>query len=261
MDFKDIIKEMNEYLKLPGISLSIIFLLSALRPISFISAGIIEKKFFSKEKLFIFYVINYFSLTFFFTVILYLLSELIPLNPDYYRNFIFMLTLFWVILGFFIVLCSMTTSISLLQSVKMISWLKNLVIIIYLLLTLFLFIGVYKDVFSVTGEIKSWKEFLVLGSILLFITLPLPTIIYPVAKLGDWYKRKITYWIDDKNNKWYLIHPVDKQVILVGDHPEYNLCKKTMFLKKEDLYEKEIHIEKEIAEVQDGEPADTNQHL
>ncbi|WP_342474692.1 hypothetical protein NST32_05230 [Bacillus sp. FSL L8-0215] len=241
MDFKDIIKDLSEFLKIPGISLPIIFLLSALKPISFISAGIIEKKFFSKEKLFIFYVFNYFSLTVFLTVIFYLFYELIPLNPDYYRNYVFILTWFWMILGFFIVLCSM--NISFLQRVKMITWLKNLIIIIYLLLTFFLFIGVYNDVFSVAGEVKSWKEFLVLVSILLFITLPLPTIIYPAAKLGDWYKQKTTYWIDDKNNKWYLIHPVDKQVILVGDHKDYNLCNKTMFLKKEDLYEKTIHIE------------------
>ncbi|MEH7650837.1 hypothetical protein, partial [Bacillus safensis] len=192
-------------------------------------------------------------------IIFYLSSELIPLNPDYYRNYIFVLTSFWAILGFCIVLCNMYTSF--VRSVKRISWLKNLVIIIYLSLTAFLFIGAYNDVFSLVGEVKSWKGLLVIGSTLFVLTLPLPAVIYPVAKLGDWYKRKTTYWIDDKNNKWYLIHPVDKQVILLGDHREYNLCKKTMFLKKEDLYGKTIHIEKEIEEVQDGEPADTDRHL
>lgn len=52
-------------------------------------------------------------------------------------------------------------------------------------------------------------------------------------------------FIEDENNQvWYILHPINKEVILVGNESEPTLCIETIIMKLEDLYKVPIKIEK-----------------
>ncbi|WP_254505649.1 hypothetical protein [Bacillus altitudinis] len=240
MDINEILKGLKEYYKIPSIVVTLIIVFSAIRPISFISAGIVEKKFFSKEKLFFFNAVKHIFHTLLWTIILYTGATfiLIKINEDAKVSIL--------ILGQFIWLLIQSTFTNKESKISRIitsnKWLKCIVVILFFACFLCFYLAFYNMVLAIDNG-GTFKEVLVIGLILFIITLPVPSIMKPIFKCIKWYTDRVLYWEDKEKNKWYLIHLIDKNSFLVGDHKDYILCKKTKLLKKEDLYGKTFHIE------------------
>ncbi|MGK9488521.1 hypothetical protein [Bacillus pumilus] len=243
MDINEVLKVIKEYYKVPSIVVAIFFLFKSIKPISFISAGILEKKFFSKEKLFIFKTGKYIIHTLFCTIILYIGATFvsIKINGDF--------MIFLLYLGEFLLLLIVSTytnkETSVSKSITSNKWLKSLVIILFIACFLCFYFTFYNMVLAIDFDHQSYKEVLVIGLMLFILTLPVPLIMKPVSIFLNWYTNRVLYWEDNEKNKWYLIHLIDKSSFLVGDHRDYISCQRTMLLKKEDLYGKTLHIEKE----------------
>lgn len=241
MDLKEFIKEISEYIKIPGIVLPIIFFLGTLKPISFISAGIVERKFFSKEKLFFFKTGKLFLHTLLWACVMFSGATfmLVDINENVFLVMLFLGELLWLL-----ILSTQTNKESgIPKKVASNKLWKFTVVISFFVCLLFVYCSTYKMFLNIDNG-GTFRGALVIGLILFLLTLPVPFLMKPVLILLEWYETKGLYWEDNEKNKWYLIHLIDKNSFLVGDNKDYILCNKTMLLKKEDLYGKIIKVEK-----------------
>lgn len=243
MELKEILKGMNEFFKIPGIVLSIFFFLSAFKPVSFFSAGLVERKFFSKEKLFVFNAVKYIFQLLIWAFIIYFFATLFKSSKiKLSGNFIFWMAIAAEFIWFLILFMYTNKENKLVQIITSKKWSKLIIIFLFIVCLLCCYSGFYNMVleFDIGG---TFEGILAIVVTLFITTLPVPFIMKPVSHLLNWYTNKVLYWEDDEKNKWYLIHLIDKNSFLVGDHKDYISCKKTKLLKKDDLYEKTIHIE------------------
>ncbi|MGR8013580.1 hypothetical protein ACU6IJ_06345 [Bacillus sp. RM3] len=255
MNSIEIFKELTGYLKIPSIVVTFFVIFSTIKPISFISAGVIEQKFFSKDKLFVYKTGKCILVTVLWMFVLYSGATFILI--DIYVGILFTAMVIAGLLLLLIYDYNNNVGIDILnQKIRSHSWLQILMIFMFFALFLCFYIGFYKMFLEL--NINSLNGMLVLGFVLFIVTLPIPFILKPISEFGNWYTYKVPYWLDNEGNKWYIIHPLDRNVLLLGDNKNYNKCKETMILKKEDIHGKKVYIEEYY--IQNNELVDdTNQ--
>ena len=119
---------------------------------------------------------------------------------------------------------------------------KIFMVCLYLLLLFIFYIQVY-----LLLAFPQFKEFDMLTAAILmfFITCTaIPVITGIVFKSINLTYEKHVFIEDEDKNEWFILHPISKEVILLGDKYDPRLCTKTMVVKLEDLYKKPIKVYK-----------------
>ncbi|RPK11627.1 hypothetical protein [Bacillus subtilis] len=83
--------------------------------------------------------------------------------------------------------------------------------------------------------------FILIASFL--IALPTPFFLRPISKFIGWTKEENVYLMHD-DTKWYVLYPINKELILLGNNSNPKRCDKTKILKLEDFHNKTLFLEK-----------------
>jgi hypothetical protein len=239
----------------------IFFTLSKIQPISMFTANIIEKRLFSKEKRLIISIIQYIFKSLIWSFILYTIATLMSLID--YSNFskyiIFFISCFIIATELLLLLYLYLNDLkqnderdgskfySKMIKLKNMSMQKRLIIfVIYVLsvnLSLGLLIGYSMSIIPLDKSIM----YLLSTYVFTFIfSLFIPLLINPALKNINWDKgKKIAYIIDNTlNENWYILYPISKGYILLGDNKDEFSCTKQRILKLESLIDNEtIYLE------------------
>ncbi|AUS10702.1 hypothetical protein P5630_14460 [Bacillus subtilis] len=86
------------------------------------------------------------------------------------------------------------------------------------------------------------NEIMALLLISFFFSCYIPILFQPFKKI---YEPSKNVYIEYEGDKWYILHAINKDYLLLGNESDHKSCSTTMIKKKENLYDKPIEIEVE----------------
>ncbi|KXZ21822.1 hypothetical protein P4T89_03570 [Bacillus nakamurai] len=242
------------------------------RPITLLSANAFEKKLFSKEKLFLLMSWQHFWQTMLWMCVF--LSFTISLNVQKWainQKLSSTVGSIAIVVGELIFFLILAVKDSKKENSK---WniLKSKPMKIVLSILFILCLGVFYisfDGFIVGSALqeKGWNKFILLLIFPFFISLPIPFLMKPISRFIEWSKEMNIYIIsvnedrqqeevtqdvqndvptdvdDKKRVHWYILHPINKEFILLGNNANRKLCTETKIIKFEELCDTTMFIE------------------
>ncbi|MDZ5669676.1 hypothetical protein [Bacillus stercoris] len=236
------LNELLSYFEAPSYVISLVgivlYLIRILHPITLFSSNVVEKKLFSKERLFFVAVCKYFAYGLYFGILFFCLS--ISFNDSFgwtYNEVRNDVSLVFIALIIMFSLIANEIRIIKARSNKAI---KLLVFLLYLIASFTFYINSALLIFFSEYENSRWQIFALL--ILFLICAAIPFISIPVIKFINGSTKKAVYIRDKNNKKWFILHPINKEIVLLGDNSDPKRCEKTMFKKIEDIYNEPITL-------------------
>ncbi len=234
----------------PTITITSIFiavnLFKVFQPITMFSSVIFEQKLFSKEKMFFVKLCRYIFYTLFWMITFTFLGETLREKLKWEYNEIWSAvseSLIFVIVIFLVSLSVITKPERKLFKLKSNNYFKIFMVCLYLLLLFIFYIQIY--LLLAFPQFKEEFDMLIAAILMFFITCTaIPVITGTVFKSINLTYEKHVFIEDEDKNEWFILHPISKEVILLGDKYDPRLCTKTMVLKLEDLYKKPIKVYK-----------------
>ncbi|MEC1580335.1 hypothetical protein P9D48_03225 [Bacillus subtilis] len=276
-----IVKDFLNQLGLPEYIVAAVLLLNLLfvswKPITAISSNILERKLYTKEKLFI--LKSYFHLwNSVFWMVLFLSGAIIINPPEWLTNNGHAITYFVLIFGELILLFIIALNekdnekdneknnekensesavnehtndkIKALQTFVHRSYnffkgnLKRrlLLTVIFMLCLIIFYVSSNLYLINSSSYFKGSSRiiFILIASFL--IALPTPFFLRPISKFIGWTKEENVYLMHD-DTKWYVLYPINKELILLGNNSNPKRCGKTKILKLEDFHNKTLFLE------------------
>ncbi|WP_307892584.1 hypothetical protein [Bacillus swezeyi] len=233
------------------------------RPITLLSANIFEKKLFSKERLFLLMSWSHLWQTAFWTSVFFSIVNLTGV-PKWTAetNSSTLVSTVAVFLGellfLLIFLVNNKVDSRFLNFFKE-YWARCLLAVAFVIcLSIFYFALNGLIVGNIEGENQVDKLIAILVLSFSF-SLPIPALMKPVSKLIEWSKEKHIFIKEeseqeshhntptseeshDKGN-WYVLHAINKELILLGNNSNPKLCTETKIIKIEELCDKKMFIE------------------
>ncbi|UZD75319.1 hypothetical protein [Bacillus siamensis] len=242
------------------------------RPITLLSANAFEKKLFSKEKLFLLMSWQHFWQTMLWMCVF--LSFTISLNVQKWainQKLSSTVGSIAIVVGELIFFLILAVKDSKKENPK---WniLKSKPMKIVLSVLFILCLGVFYisfDGFIVGSALqeKGLNKFILLLIFPFFISLPIPFLMRPISRFIEWSKEMNIYIIsvnedrqqegvtqdvqnevptdlgDKKRIRWYILHPINKEFILLGNNANRKLSTETKIIKFEELCDTTMFIE------------------
>lgn len=225
------LSELLSYFEAPSYVISLVgialYLIRILHPITLFSSNVVEKKLFSKERLFFVVVCKYFAYGLYFGILFFCLS--ISFNDSFgwtYNEVRNDVSLVFIALIIMFSLIANEIRIIKARSNKAI---KLLVFLLYLIASLTFYINSALWIVFSEYENSRWLIFALL--ILFLICAAIPFISIPVIKFINGSTKKVVYITDENNEDWFILHPINKEIVLLGDNSDPKRCEKTMFIK------------------------------
>jgi hypothetical protein len=247
-------------LKIIGISNSTIFIISSsvviflykLRPVSIFSATTLEKKLYIKEKMVLINFFKYLVISVYVFVILFGISlfmvEHLFYNHALYEVVSFILLLTASIIYLYQMIYDDLKKISaklIIHSRKMTEYqMKYLIFTCFILALIGSFLFMLSDLSHQLDKLDESKNIILIGKIIgsLLFSLIVPLIVYPSLKFSGLNKNQnVTFIL--KNETWFILYPINKDYILVGNNPKSSMCTRNKAIKREELFENEFNIE------------------
>ncbi|WP_079478075.1 hypothetical protein [Halobacillus salinus] len=255
-------KELLSIFSLPVTILPLILLLIKLAPISHLTADSVENAMFSKEKRWIIRTVKYIYRSLQFTIILFAMSTIISETGLYkwilYSGegiFAFLIIFAEFIFFYFVIVNDenikkkIKNKIVYIFVIKLIN--KNESVFNNVLLVSFITIILltYSFILAITDaelNIFSTRGFLIKLSVAFILSLTIYPLVQPGLILNKWMnvKRESTF-IKEGNEIWYILHPIGKEKVLLGDGKSPDSCEKKKIMQTESLVGKTIYIEKD----------------
>ncbi|MGD6968549.1 hypothetical protein ACQCVP_19195 [Rossellomorea vietnamensis] len=253
----ELLKEILSNFGVPGVIISIILIILRTRPITLLSASPIEMKLATKEKRFYIRALRSLSEILIYLLALLTITDYFFSNDKYYYPVLSGLLTF-VVVGVLIgILILDLFNKSILDLIKDFS--KGKQMFIYLLFLVYIvicfllpayYIGtqVYSNIYS--EELTRTEQIGAFVALALFYFVFIIAIYGPVIKtiyrfLG-FNKNIFQNLVVKKNNKtWFIFHPIDKELFLLGNKSTINNCSEFIFIERAELYKEEILV-KEI---------------
>lgn len=211
--------------------------LSKAELVSVITAQNLEKKLLSKEKNFINKTFRYLFNVFIFTLIIFSVANLIKGSYNFWVA-LSLLLISELIIMYFI---SKNTNITF-KSFKQTSLKFDIMLFfIFFLLVIFGFAMFVSEIFMVSdNKSQNFTIFITALIISFMFSIALPLIVKPGLKTINWYNEKTVYIIED-GQKWFILHPINNDSILLGNSKTPNECTKNKLINKEYLLNKIIY--------------------
>ncbi|WP_426982451.1 hypothetical protein ACP059_11075 [Bacillus cabrialesii] len=230
---------------IPTVVISIVFLVinifKVFQPITLLSSNIFEQKLFSKERLFFVKFCKYLLYALAWMCIFYSISETLRDKLKWDYNEVVSICSQIILGGIFLFLVIVNEIqnpnrwFSKLKSKKLF---KIIIVTIYLTSLFTFYIQFYLLI-----AFPQFKDLgMLIAVIIMFYVLcsAIPFISIPVLRLINWTTKKTVYIRDENNKKWFILYPINKEIILLGDDSDPKMCKKTKMKKLEDLYNEPI---------------------
>lgn len=241
------LNELLSYFEVPSYVISLVglalYLIRILHPITLFSSNVVEQKLFSKERLFFVVVCKYFAYGFYFVILFFCLS--ISFNDSFgwtyneVRNNVSLIFIALIIM-FSLIANDIRNTENVLFKVRSNKIIKLLVFLLYLIALLTFYINTALLIVFSEYENSRWLIFALL--ILFLICAAIPFISIPVIKFINGSTKKAVYIKDKNNEKWFILHPINKEIVLLGDNSDPKRCERTMFKKIEDIYNEPIRL-------------------
>ncbi|OMI24863.1 hypothetical protein BTA31_20905 [Bacillus haynesii] len=233
------------------------------RPITLLSANIFEKKLFSKERLFLLMSWSYLWQTAFWTSVFFsmvILTGVPKWTADMnISSLVSTIAVFFGELLFLLIVLVNNKVDSRFLNFFETDWGRRILAVTFVIcLSIFYFAFNGLIVGSIQGENQVDKLTAILVLSFVF-SLPIPAIMKPVSKLIEWSKEKHILIKEEPeqeshyntptseesydNGDWYVLHAINKELILLGNKPNPKLCTETKIIKIEELCDKKMFIE------------------
>ncbi|WP_059173187.1 hypothetical protein [Bacillus sp. FJAT-27445] len=252
-----LIKGIVTNLGLPGVIISIIFIGIKMKPVTLISSSQIEMKLSTKDKRFYIRAIRIFSEIVFYTLFMLFISlQFYSMNITYYP----LLTYILIGINTVIFLCMIAfdlKGITLFDLVMKFSvkWKIGFFLIFFIHFLNYFFISSYyfgtqffSDIYKETMAIEEKIAAILVLIILYFVTNVIfyfSIIKYSYGFLGFKNNGFNNVTISIENETWYIFHPIENELFLLGDNSVLNDCTKFKFIEKTELLKKQIVLKNE----------------
>ncbi len=241
------LSELLSYFEAPSYVISLVgialYLIRILNPITLFSSNVVEKKLFSKERLFFVAVCKYFAYGLYFGILFMCIS--ISFNNSFgwtyseVRNDVSLIFIALIIM-FSLIANETRNTENVLFKARSNKIIKLLVFLLYLIASFTFYINSALLIFFSEYENSRWQIFALL--ILFLICAAIPFISIPVIKFINGSTKKVVYITDENNDDWFILYPINKEIVLLGDKSDPKRCEKTMFKKIEDIYNEPITL-------------------
>lgn len=241
------LSELLSYFEAPSYVISLVgialYLIRILNPITLFSSNVVEKKLFSKERLFFVAVCKYFAYGLYFGILFMCIS--ISFNNSFgwtyneVRNGVSLIFIALIIM-FSLIANETQNTENVLFKARSNKIIKLLVFSLYLIASFTFYINSTLLIFFSEYETSRGQIFALL--ILFLICAAIPFISRPVIKFINGSTKKVVYITDENNNDWFILHPINKEIVLLGDNSDPKRCEKTMLKKLEDIYNEPITL-------------------
>lgn len=262
-----VLEQIPKLAGVPGIILSILFILFKINPITLVTANPVEIKLLTKEKRFWVRLVKYIGEVSFILLLLLVFTTTVFNDKSMFKPII---AIVWAIILavwlFFIMVLQETTNKRLMDLIG--NWNKVLSVPTFFIL-LWLTTGFYllpsyfvgtqmfsvlntvqkattKDVLLVLGVISSMYVFMII-----FLIIPVTRRLYRFFSIDEAFpnfKNKYVYIELEENGvmkRWYLNYPIDNKYYYLMDTPNFTFTTQSRFIEIEQLYNKvlKIHVE------------------
>lgn len=242
---------------IPGIIIFVFIMIIKLNPITLLSSSSLELKLSMKEKRFSIKAIRVFIEMFSYVIFMLMLIQYFSKDSRFSPSLAMVLSIIILVFIIYIIIQD-------LQQKTIIDVLKNSSIykkIILLLIFLIIFIGyfsvpsyyigttVYFEMYnnSLINEEKIGIFIAVLLLCIFYISGTYFTVIKATYRyLGFQKNSEKNLTITVENEKWFLFHPIESELFLLGDKAVINECTKFSFIEKKELLKKELKYEQPI---------------
>lgn len=241
------LSELLSYFEVPSYVISLVgialYLIRVLHPITLFSSNVVEQKLFSKERLFFVVVCKYFAYGLYFEFIFICIS--ISFNNRFgwtYNEVVNGVSpIFIALIIFFSLIANETRNTeNVLFKARSNKIIKILVFLLYLIALFTFYINSALLIYFSEYENSRWQIFALL--IFFLICAAIPFISIPVIKFMNGSTKKAVYIKDKNNEEWFILHPINKDSVLLGNNSDPKRCEKTMFKKIEDIYNEPITL-------------------
>ncbi|MGG0822259.1 hypothetical protein ABE099_05225 [Paenibacillus turicensis] len=280
-----VLEQIPKLAGVPGIILSILFILFKINPITLVTANPVEIKLLTKEKRFWIRLVKYIGEVSFILLLLLVFTTTVFNDKSMYKPII---AIVWAIILAvwlcYIMVIQETTNKRLMDLIG--NWNKVLSVPIFFIL-LWLTTGLYlfpsylvgTQIFSVLNTVQkvSTKEVLfVLGVIssmyvfmIIFLIIPVTRKLYrffDFDKVFPNFKNKYVYIELEENGvmkRWYLNYPIDNKYYYLIDTPYFTFTTQSRFIEIEELYNKvlKIHVENNEGNSQSNQDSSIDSYI
>ncbi|NPC93638.1 hypothetical protein HOO54_15705 [Bacillus sp. WMMC1349] len=242
-----------------------------LRPITLLSANIFEKKLFSKEKLFLLMIWRHlwhtaFWSSFFFSIVILtgIPKWTVDINSSSSVG-----TVFGIFGELLFVLIFLLNDPKYKEEDSRISnffkayWARCLLAITFVICLSIFYFAFNGFIVGSTEGGNQVDKLIVILVVSFILSLPIPVLMKSVSKLLEWSKEKHIFIKEEyeqesqhnipiseerhnhEKGQWYVLHAINKELILLGNESNPKLCTETKVIKLEELCDKTMFIEDE----------------
>jgi hypothetical protein len=250
----ELVQELLKNLSLPGIVISIILIVIKINPITLISSSFIEIKLKTKEERFYIKAVRSF-----FEIIVYLMFIMLITVQLFSDKSIYspLLTIIATVInigvffGIMVLDLQGKTFINLVKDTSKVRKVMYSILLLIHFLSFFIipayYIGtqLYSEFYnnSLTDNQKYGALLAVIISYLILITTIYFTVIHTLYKfIGFSNNTNKHLSIIKEDITWYIFHPIENDLFLLGNEPVLNKCTRITFLEKNDLLKEKIEI-------------------
>jgi hypothetical protein len=253
----ELVKEILSKLGIPGIIISFIIIVAKINPITSISSSWIELKLSTKEKRLYIRIIRTFFEIIFYLLFLLMITETYFSTKNIYNPIIAVISgiiILGIIIWVLILDLQGKTFFDLVSPCnlfwKIVFYILFFLdfISIFILPSYYLGTQLYSEFYndSLALEERLGALVTVFGLFLLFIV----SIYFSVIKTFYRFLGFKNSLINDLtvqigSETWYIHHPVEKEIFLLGDKSKISQCTKIRFIEKNELLKEQIEIKKE----------------
>ncbi|MGG1660887.1 hypothetical protein [Brevibacillus sp. NRS-1366] len=223
-----------------------LLILVKIRLVTFITANDIERAIYSKERRVLYSIVHFIFNMIIISMFMIMMGDVFSDHPSWYRSWIAIFASIVVVLGYLFVFWMADKGITLknVPQGKQRIW-TALSLLLYAISCMFLpsyFVGT--QLFdNVTN--KSIEYDIVMFVFLFLISGLVVVLFKPLSKVFEFIVKKVVY-IEVESaegiKKWYLLHPLNKDEFLIGDHHQSFNCKKVKVIKKEELLNYDFNL-------------------
>lgn len=251
----DIISEMFSKYGTLGIVIPLVFYFIKNNPITSISASAIEMKLATKEKRFYVRMLKHTLSIVIYVTFLMAITGTFFVDKNLYSSKVFnTYSLISVVVFFWIIILDTKdkTFSDLVSGWKIIlKWIFFMLLLIHFI-SIFVAAAYYfgtqlysETLESTVSDVEKYTIIVGIVIIYIFISIALHfTVIDTYLRFLEFKdNNKYTLIVNIENEKWFLFHPIDKDVYLLGNKATLNECSKFSFIERKELLMKTIVIE------------------
>jgi hypothetical protein len=255
----ELVKEILLKMGIPGILISIIIIIVKINPITSISSSWVELKLSTKEKRLYIRVIRTFFEIVFYVLFLLIITDTFFSTKNIYRPIIAVISgiillgiLIWILIldlkekSFFDLVKSSAKKWEKISIYFL--FLFHFILSIFILPSYYVGTQIYSEFYneSLTKEERLGALIAVIILFLLFIVSIYFTVIKTFYRFLGFRSNLINnLTIKIGNETWYIFHPVEKELFLLGNKPVISQCTKIRFIEKNELLKEQIEIKKD----------------